>query len=74
MEADAIVQIAKDLQDTGVKIAVMVGDDDSSAIKKLRDEFGSDIEKRSDLNHVKKISGTIFMHSRPKAMQNSPRR
>ena len=53
MEADDITQIAKDLQDTGVKIAVMVDDDDSSAIKKLRDEFGSDIDKRSDLNHEK---------------------
>ena len=74
MEADAIVQIAKDLQDTGMKIAVMVDDDDSSAIKKLRDEFRSGIEKCSNLNHAKKISGTIFMHSKPKAMQNSPRR
>ena len=57
MEADAIVEIAKDLQDAGVKIAVMVGDDESSAIKKLREECSGDIQKLSDLNPVKKNLG-----------------
>ena len=53
MEVDAIVEIAKDLQDSGVKIVIMVGDD-SSARKKLQEECGSEIQKRFDLNHVKK--------------------
>ena len=43
MDADAIVEIAKDLKDAGVKIAVMVGDNDSSATKNLREEGGDDI-------------------------------
>ena len=57
MVADAVADIGKDLQKEGIKISRMVGDDDSSAIKRLRDEFGADIEKSSDINHVKKNLG-----------------
>ena len=41
----------------GVKISTLVGDDDSSAIKRLRDTTGVDIQKSSDLNHLKKNVG-----------------
>ena len=45
---------------TGVNISVLVGDDDSSAIKRLRDTCGVDIEKSSDLNHMKKNLGNAL--------------
>ena len=35
MKADAVADIGKDLQKEGIKISHMVGDDDSSAIKRL---------------------------------------
>ena len=35
----------------------MVGDDDSSAIKRLRTDVYEDVAKSSDLNHVKKNLG-----------------
>jgi len=57
MEADAVIDVARDLQADGIAIARMVGDDDSSAIKKLREEFGKEIKKSSDINHVKKNLG-----------------
>ena len=51
MEGDVVVNIAKDLSKAGVVVGRMVGDDDSSAIKHLREEFGHDTEKSSDINH-----------------------
>ena len=54
MEAAAVIDIASELDKSGVSIARLVGDDDSSAIKRLREEFGKEIAKSSDINHVKK--------------------
>ena len=60
MEADAIGEIAESLQSSGFSIAQLVGDDDSSAIKRLRETAGKDVEKASDLNHVKKNLGNAL--------------
>ena len=54
IEADVVSDIGKDPQGQGIEISCMVGDDDSSAIKQLHDEFGAHIEKSCDINHVKK--------------------
>ena len=60
MEGDAVVDIAKDLSKAGVVVGRMVGDDDSSAIKHLREEFGHDIEKSSDVNHLKNLGNCLY--------------
>ena len=41
----------------GVRVAVMIGDDDSTAIKHVCDNDDSN-EKWSDLNHAKKTLGS----------------
>lgn len=41
-------------------ISTLVGDDDSSAIKRLRDVLGQEIDKSSDLNHLKKNLGNAL--------------
>ena len=56
MEAEAMSDIGKSLAASGVGVAVLVGDDDSSALKRLQEECGP-VEKSSDLNHVKKNLG-----------------
>ena len=38
----------------GVKVSVIVGDEDSSAIAHVREKVDSTVEKWSDINHVKK--------------------
>ena len=60
MEADAIAEIGASLQTAGVTIGVLVGDDDSSAIKRLRETCGENIEKASDMNHIKKNLGNAL--------------
>ncbi|XP_065194251.1 uncharacterized protein LOC135825567 [Sycon ciliatum] len=56
MEPESIGNIGKQLKSAGVTVSVMVGDDDSSALKRLQEEIGP-VEKSSDLNHVKKNLG-----------------
>ena len=56
MEAESVADIAQSLKSSDVDIAVLVGDDDSSAIKRLRQKCG-EVSKSSDLNHVKKSLG-----------------
>ena len=61
MEADAVEDIASDLQQAGITVSRMVGDDDSSAIKRLREQMGTQVKKSSDLNHVKKNLATCMI-------------
>ena len=60
IEGDVAVQLAADAQNTaklGVRYSTFVGDDDSSAICKLRKEVSEDIEKWSDVVHAKRSLG-----------------
>ena len=63
MEGDVAVQLAADAQNTaklGVRYSTFVGDDDSSAICKLRKEVSEDIEKWSDVGHAKRSLGKLL--------------
>ena len=57
MEADAVADIAKELQSDGGEIGIMIKDDGSSAIKGLAEVAGEEVQKFSDLNHVKRNFG-----------------
>ena len=65
MKGDSAGEIGTTLQNSGISIDVLVGDDDSSAIKRLREEYGKDIVKSSDLNHVKKDLGNHLYKVKP---------
>lgn len=54
MEPDAAVAIAMDISDSGGSIASIIGDNDSTTIKKLREEVDHDIEKQADIVHTKR--------------------
>ena len=53
MEPDVAAELAKEAPKCGIRFATVVGDDDSSSIKKLREELNSDIVKWSDITHAK---------------------
>lgn len=59
MEADTCVENVKAINESGegVKVSVIVGDEDSSAIAHVRNEVDSSIRKWSDVNHAKKSLG-----------------
>ena len=59
MEGDLVAELVQKIDDNeGVRVAVMIGDDDSTAIKHVRDNVDDSIEKWSDLNHAKKTLGS----------------
>ena len=66
MEASAAVDIAKDLVQQGATIRCVVGDEDLSAIKRLRHKVDAEIQKSSNMNHLKKNLG-----NRPCALRDS---
>ena len=52
-----VVQMVKTAKDKGVDVGVLVGDEDSTTIARVRKEVEPSIEKRSDSNHIKKTLG-----------------
>ena len=60
MESDVAVELATTAKegDSGVKISVVIGDEDSSAIARLHREVDDTIEKWSDVVHVKRSLGS----------------
>ena len=54
MEADVAAEVLGELKSAGTPVGHLVGDDDSSAIKKVRQLVSEDIRKSSDMNHVSK--------------------
>ena len=55
MEADVCAQLVKSCEENGeAQMAILVGDDDSSTIKKVRDTLDHDVEKWSDIVHAKR--------------------
>ena len=63
MEPAVAVQIAQESMGAGVRFDCLVGDDDSSTIKHLREEFG-DVEKHSDIGHAKRSLGSKLFEAR----------
>ena len=55
MEADVCAQLVKSCEENSeAQMAILVGDDDSSTIKKVRDTLDHDVEKWSDIVHAKR--------------------
>ena len=57
MKPNGAVNIANNLQKKGISVARVLGDDDATTISHLRKHVNPDMEKTSDLNHVKKNLG-----------------
>ena len=58
MEPDAAVELATSTEKHGAQVAVLVGDEDSSTIKKVRESVNHEVEKWSDVVHVKRAFGS----------------
>ena len=59
MEPDIAVQLATEAKESAsIRFATVIGDDDCSTIKKLREEVDGDIEKWSDITHAKRSVGS----------------
>ncbi|XP_061186226.1 uncharacterized protein LOC133194248 [Saccostrea echinata] len=54
MEPDIVVEMVRENNAKGIKTSTIIGDDDSTTISRLKREVDPQIEKLSDMNHVKK--------------------
>ncbi|XP_045215104.2 uncharacterized protein LOC123565301 [Mercenaria mercenaria] len=54
MEADIAVQLHSDAKEAGLRYKAVIGDEDSSAIKHIKEKVNSDVEKYSDIGHIKR--------------------
>ncbi|MEW8546215.1 MAG: 3'-5' exonuclease [Candidatus Thiodiazotropha sp.] len=54
MESDIAVQLHSEAQLQGMKFKSVIGDEDSASIKHIRDKVNSDVEKFSDISHIKR--------------------
>ena len=53
MEPGMAAQLAKEVSNSQLRLATVIGDDESSTIKKLREEVNSSLVKWSDITHAK---------------------
>ena len=67
MEPSVAVEIAKKIENQGAHVACLVGDDDSSTLKRLRDEVG-DITKQSDTGYFKRSLESNLMKLKHKKL------
>lgn len=58
MEADAVVELANNAGKHGAQISILVGDDDSSTVKKVKESVQHDVDKWSDIFHTKRSKAT----------------
>lgn len=58
MEADAVVELANDAGKHGAQIIILVGDDDSSTIKKIKESVQHNVDKWSAIFHAKRSKAT----------------
>lgn len=59
MEADVCAELVKECGETQkAQVAILVGDDDSSTIKKVRDSVQHKVDKWSDIVHAKRAFGS----------------
>jgi hypothetical protein len=68
MEPDMAVQLVAHstiLKEADVKVAILVGDDDSSTVAALRRDGAEDVQKVSDLTHCKKNVGNALYKLQP---------
>ena len=71
MEPDMVCEIVKKIENSGVKVANLVGEDTTS-MSRLRKEIAHPINKRSDMNHLKKALGNSLYELRKKHKSLSP--
>ncbi|XP_062619911.1 uncharacterized protein LOC134281467 [Saccostrea cucullata] len=61
MEPDMIVEMLHHANSAHAPVCTLIGDDDSTALKRAREEVSSTIEKVSDKNHIKKnLSNQLY--------------
>lgn len=61
MEPDMVAGIIQDISKKGVETKAIIGDDDTSTIARIHSSVDKNIQKRSDMNHVKKtLSNNLF--------------
>lgn len=53
MEQDMVVEMVKKVNQSGVRVSTIIGDDDAATISRLRHEVDPKIGKQSDRNHLK---------------------
>ena len=67
MEADVCVELVATCDEKhGAQVAILVGDDDSSTISKVRENVQHDVKKWSDINHAKRSSGNALYGLQPR--------
>lgn len=72
MEPDMVVEMVKSMESGGVSVSSIVGDEDTTTIHKLHSELGSNITKRSDMNHLKKTVGNQLYELKKRHKALSP--
>ena len=55
MEPDVEVELLRKVRKRGVSVSAKTTDNDSSTIKKCRDEIGPNLQKHADVGHTTKI-------------------
>ena len=65
MEPAVAVELAKDLENHGARLACLVGDDDASTYKRVVEEIG-DVQKHSDIGHAKRGLGSKLIDIKQK--------
>lgn len=59
MEADVCTELVKACEECHkAQVAILMGDDDSSTIKKVRESVNHNVEKWSDIVHAKRAFGS----------------
>lgn len=66
MEPDVAAELANNSGKYGAQISVLVGDDDSATIKKVRESVQHDVDKWSDIVHAKRSLATSLYALQPK--------
>ena len=66
MEPDVAAELANNSGRLGAQISVLVGDDDSATIKKVRESVAHDVDKWSDIVHAKRSLATSLYALQPK--------
>ena len=65
MEPDVAVELVKGAISAGAQVSVMVGDEDSATIKKVRESVTHEVDKWSDITHAKRSFGSHLYSLQP---------
>ena len=61
MEANVCTELVKACRESHkAQVAILVGDDDSSTIKKVRENVNHNVDKWSDIVHAKRAFGSSY--------------